>query len=120
MMCLLDNVGMFSTDMYTKQAVKTIKEHNSSIPLFMMVSYQSPHNPISTPPAQYMKYYANVDIDHKDRAGTVTALSYGVQRIVDELRRSGLYNESFILFSSDNGGAGKTLNYPLKGRKNQV
>ena len=119
-MCLLDNVGIFSTDMYTEQAVKTIKEHNASIPLFMMVSYQSPHNPISTPPEQYMKHYANVDVDDKDRAGTVTALDYGVQRIMDELRRSGLYNESFILFSSDNGGAGKTFNYPLKGRKNQV
>ena len=43
--------------MYARQAVETIQQHNSSNPLFLMVSFQAPHNPFSSPPARYRRPY---------------------------------------------------------------
>ena len=50
----------------------------------------------------------------------MTALDAGVGRIVEELKKRNLYENSFILFSSDNGGSAKSFNSPLRGKKEQV
>ena len=50
----------------------------------------------------------------------MTALDHGVGEIVQALKRTNLYENSFILFSSDNGGSGRKFNTPLKGKKEQV
>jgi len=113
--------GVFSTDMYTAQASKTIAEHDPTTPLFLMVSYQAPHNPFSTPPNNYTRHYRHTNIGGGvDRAATVTALDAGVGRIIEELKKRNLYENSFILFSSDNGGSAKSFNIPLRGKKEQM
>ena len=43
-----------------------------------------------------------------------------MQKIVEALKQSGLYKNSIIVFSSDNGGACQVCNFPLRGRKTQV
>ena len=43
--------------MYSKQAIKTLQNHDKSEPLFMMVSFQAPLNPYNMPPEKYFKYY---------------------------------------------------------------
>ena len=48
---------MFSTEMFARQAVKTIKARDSSQPLFLMVSFQAPHNPFNRPPQRYYQHY---------------------------------------------------------------
>ena len=46
------------------------------------------------------------------------ALDTGVGAIVDALKAAGLYNNSIIVFSTDNGGvSGSTSNHPLRGAK---
>jgi len=116
-----DYSGMFSSDMYSAQAVRTIAQHNSSTPLFLMVSYQAPHNPFSSPPTQYSQPYQDAEIPGGvDRAATITALDYGVDKIVKELKKQGMYQNSFILFSSDNGGSARNFNTPLRGKKEQM
>ena len=49
--------GLFSTEMFAQQAVKTIKARDSSQPLFLMVSFQAPHNPFNRPPQRYYQHY---------------------------------------------------------------
>ena len=39
---------------------------------------------------------------------------------MESLKAEGLYDNSVVLFSSDNGGPGNKYNSPLKGRKEQV
>ena len=48
------------------------------------------------------------------------AIDSGVKKIVKVLKLSGLYDNLVIIFSSDNGGACKSCNYPLRGKKEQV
>ena len=55
--CVLHTAGMFSTEMFAQQAVKTIKARDSSQPLFLMVSFQAPHNPFNRPPQRYYQHY---------------------------------------------------------------
>ena len=112
---------MFSPDMYSKRSVKTIENHDSLNPLFLMVSYQSPHNPIMKAPDEYRDQYKGVEIvGGIDRAATITAIDKGVGDIIEALKQQNLYENSFILFSSDNGGSGNHFNIPLRGRKEQV
>ena len=49
------------------------------------------------------------------------ALDTGVGKVVEALKAAGLYNNSIIIFSTDNGGV-KTgsSNYPLRGAKESV
>ena len=49
----------------------------------------------------------------------IQAIDSGVKRIVKVLKLTGLYDNSIIIFSSDNGGS-YASNHPLKGKKEQV
>ena len=49
------------------------------------------------------------------------ALDAGVGKVVKALKRSGLYDNSVIIFSTDNGGVGNgASNFPLKGAKEEL
>ena len=49
------------------------------------------------------------------------ALDAGVGKVVQALKRSGLYDNSVIIFSTDNGGVGNgASNFPLKGAKEEL
>lgn len=56
----------------------------------------------------------------------VSALDESVRQIVTTLKRKGLYDNSIIIFTTDNGGAAGGLdssagsNYPLRGAKNTL
>ena len=58
--------------------------------------------------------------------GMVSALDESVRQIVTTLKRKGLYDNSIIVFTTDNGGAAGGLdssagsNYPLRGAKNTL
>ena len=107
--------------MYSKRSQRIIENHDKSKPLFLMVSFQSPHNPFNTPPSQFTSQYNSaMNLRERNRAATITALDTAVGDIVESLKATGLYDNSVILFSSDNGGAGNKYNSPLRGRKEQV
>ena len=49
------------------------------------------------------------------------ALDAGVGRLVAALKRSGMYDNSIIIFSTDNGGVGNgASNLPLRGAKESL
>jgi len=127
--------GEFSTDLYSRKAVNVIKDHNKSEPLFLYLAFQAPHMDIQEPPQQYLKMYENKDGKgtskiYQDnqwddaqalyRAAAVSAIDNGVKKVVNALKSAGLYENSIVVFSTDNGGSADASNYPLKGRKEQV
>jgi len=116
--------GEFSPDLYTRKAVEVIETHNASEPLFLYVAFQAPHEPIDeAPPEKYRKVYRTRKIHGRvfDDYATITALDSGIGDIHDALVKHGLYDNSVMIFSTDNGGPPRPKsNYPLKGHKEQV
>merc|ERR1711962_382084 len=120
--------GEFSTDLYTRKAVDVIHKHNStSNPLFLYLAYQAPHMDIQRPPSQYMSLYPESRVYQQHikqdgqalyRAAAITALDSGVGRVVDALKDSGMYENSIVIFSTDNGGViDGSSNFPLRANK---
>ena len=50
----------------------------------------------------------------------VSAVDEGVGRVVNALKKAGIYDNTVIVFTTDNGGQASSgsSNYPLKGNKN--
>ena len=44
----------------------------------------------------------------------------GIRTVVSALKSAGMYENSVIVFSTDNGGATDASNYPLRGAKEQL
>ena len=50
----------------------------------------------------------------------ISALDDAVDEVTSALRRTNQYRDTVIVFMSDNGGAEKGSNWPLRGGKNSV
>ncbi|XP_073245668.1 arylsulfatase B-like [Porites lutea] len=120
--------GQYSTELFTEKAVDIIQTHDPSKPLFLYLPFQAVHSanyiqPLQAPPDDIKKFSHIEDENRRIFAAMVSQLDQGVGKVVDALKSTGLYNNSVIVFSTDNGGpaAGfdmnSACNYPLRGVK---
>ncbi len=112
--------GGYLTDYYTDEAVKVI-ENNRERPFFLYLAHWAPHTPLQ---AAKQDYDALDHIeDHTERvyAGMIRGLDRGVGRVLQALKDNGLDDNTIVIFTSDNGGAGYVgiadLNKPYRGWK---
>ena len=99
-----------------------MSEHDTSKPLFMYIPMQNVHTPLQVP-QEYIDMYPNETGARQKYLALVTSMDDYVAHIVQELKNNGLYDNSIIIFSSDNGGApghAGASNYPLKGWKSTL
>jgi arylsulfatase A-like enzyme len=95
----------YSTHLITKEAVRVIqKQPDTNKPLFMMANFNAPHLPNEAPPETIASYREIEDPRRRTHAAMVTELDTGVQAIVDALQAANIYDNTLILFLSDNGG----------------
>ena len=110
----------YLTDYYTDEAVKVI-EANRNRPFFLYLAHWGIHNPLQATREDY-DAFAHIE-DHTLRvyAGMIRALDRGVARVVEALEENGLTDNTLIIFTSDNGGAGyiglPDVNKPYRGWK---
>ncbi|XP_018374797.1 PREDICTED: arylsulfatase B [Trachymyrmex cornetzi] len=123
--------GQYSTDIFTKEAVRLIDNHNSSRPMFLYLAHAAvhsgnPYNPLPAPDEEVAKFNNIFDYNRRRFAGMLSKLDQSVGQVVDALRKRDMLRDSIIIFSSDNGGpaAGFNLNaasnWPLRGVKNTL
>ncbi|MDO9475048.1 MAG: sulfatase [Caulobacter sp.] len=112
--------GGYLTDWWTDESIKVI-EANRNRPFFLYMAHWGVHTPLQ---ATKEDYEAVGDIQpHRLRvyAAMVRALDRSVGRIMDKLEAEGLADNTIIVFSSDNGGAGyiglSDINRPYRGWK---
>ncbi|MGF1583067.1 MAG: arylsulfatase [Gemmataceae bacterium] len=110
----------YTTNLIGNEATTIIKKHNfQKNPLFLYVPFNSPHTPLQAP-EKYIAQYQ--DVKNKKRriyAAMVTCMDDNIGRIVEVLKDRGEYENTLIIFCSDNGGP-ITLgasNTPLRGSK---
>ena len=84
----------------------------------MYFAHSSVHTPIQAPD-KYMSAYSSLDKKRVTYLGMVTGVDDTIKQVTEALKAKGMYDNSVIIFSSDNGGnmnLGATNN-PLKGQK---
>ena len=110
----------YLTDYYTDEAIKVI-EANKDRPFFLYLAHWAPHTPLQ---AAREDYEALSDIElHRERvyAAMIRSLDRGVGRVMEALKANGLDENTLVMFTSDNGGAGyiglPDVNDPYRGWK---
>ena len=112
--------GGYLTDYYTDEAVKVI-EANKNRPFFLYLAHWAPHTPLQAAKEDY-DALSHIE-DHTERvyAGMIRSLDRGVGRVLQSLEDNGLTENTIVIFTSDNGGAGyigiSDVNKPFRGWK---
>jgi arylsulfatase A-like enzyme len=108
------------TEYLSREAVKAI-EANRNRPFFMYLAYNAPHTPLQ---AEKEDFEALSHIEnHTERvyAGMIRGLDRGIGQVLKALDDNGIADNTIVIFTSDNGGAGYVglpdLNKPYRGWK---
>jgi len=110
----------YLTDYYTEQAVKVI-EANRDRPFFLYLAHWAPHTPLQASREDY-EALSHIE-NHRERvyAAMIRSLDRGVGQVLEALKANGLEDNTLVLFTSDNGGAGyiglPEVNSPFRGWK---
>ena len=112
--------GGYITDYYTDEAVKVI-DNNKDRSFFLYLGHFAPHNPLQSLKKDYEKHSHMENHTLQVYAGMIEALDRSIGKIVSALEKNGLTENTLIIFSSDNGGAGyiglDDINKPYRGWK---
>ncbi|XP_025835299.1 arylsulfatase B-like [Agrilus planipennis] len=121
--------GQYATELFTNKAIEFIKGHDTSVPMFLIVSHLAPHTgPDSkvevknlTETNEKFNYIRNQE--RRNYAGATEELDKSVGEILAALAEKSILNDTLILFLSDNGAptvgqyANQGSNWPLRGIK---
>lgn len=112
------NNGAYLTEVITEKAVRFVQDRREAEePFFMYVAYNAPHYPMHAPQT-YMDRYAHLPWDRQVMAAMISAVDDGVGEMVAALKRTGLYDNTIIFFSSDNRPSSEARNW-LDGREDE-
>ncbi len=112
--------GGYITDYYTEEAVKAI-EANKDRPFFLYLAHWAPHTPLQATKEDY-EALGHIEL-HRERvyAGMIRSLDRGVGQVLAALEKHDLDDNTLLMFTSDNGGAGyiglPDVNSPYRGWK---
>jgi len=110
----------YITDYYTDEAINII-EQNRHRPFFLYLAHWAPHTPLQATREDY-DALSHIE-DHRLRtyAAMIRGLDRGVGEVLDALEENGLSENTLVIFTSDNGGAGYVglpdINDPYRGWK---
>ncbi|EDO49172.1 predicted protein, partial [Nematostella vectensis] len=126
-----DHTGVYGTELLAREADEVIENHSGDKPLFLYLAHQAVHvgnmdEPLQAPKRHVDKFKYITDERRRTFAGMVSSLDESMRQLVTSLKRKGLYQNSIIIFTTDNGGAAGGLdmsagsNFPLRGNKNTL
>ncbi|MDQ8208672.1 sulfatase [Coraliomargarita sp. SDUM461003] len=101
------------TERYTDEAVRFIEDHQAE-PFFLYLAHMYVHVPLFVP-QQFLKQSKNGAY-----GGAVAAIDWSTGVIVDRLKKLGLFENTLIIFTSDNGSRARDeggSNAPCNGTK---
>lgn len=115
-----------ATDLFTDWSVNYIRSQaDDERPFFLYLAYNAPHFPVQ-PPQEWLDKVKKREKDIDDtRAKLVAFIEHmddGIGKVIAALKESGQYENTLIIFSSDNGGhlPSKANNGPLRDGKQSM
>ncbi|XP_070532400.1 arylsulfatase B-like isoform X2 [Ptychodera flava] len=112
--------GVYTSLLFKDRFQEIIENHDPETPMYLYVAFQLPHSPVEVPDEWKEKYDGLVTNEvRKTYSGQVTLMDDIVGRIRTAMEEKKLWDDTFVLFHSDNGGDVKhaASNYPLRGNK---
>ncbi|XP_066285655.1 arylsulfatase B-like isoform X2 [Branchiostoma lanceolatum] len=117
---VLDQNGTYSTHLYTNRSLEIIHRHKMNKPMFLYLPFQAVHAPLEAP-EEYINQYNHIKSNNMAiYAAVATAMDEAVGNITRALKESGLWENSVLFFSTDNGASKSGSNWPLRGFKNTL
>ena len=115
-----------ATDLFTEWSVNYINEQAPiEQPFFLYLAYNAPHFPVQ-PPEDWLIKIKNREPQLTEKRAKLVAfiehLDEGIGKVIQALKDSGEYDNTIIVFSSDNGGLlrDEANNGPLRDGKQSV
>ena len=109
----------YLTDEFSDEAVHFVAR-NKDQPFFLYLAYNAPHGPLQATEKYLSRFAGIADPRRRTYAAMVSAVDDGVGRVLAELRRQGIEDNTLVFFLSDNGGPtadNASSNAPLRGNK---
>ena len=103
--------GEYFTELITKKSMEYL--HSSiqkSNPFFLYIPYNAPHYPMHAP-QKYVDRYPDLPWDKQIMAAMISAVDDSVGEIITFLKQKNLYDNTIIMFTSDNGPSRETRNW---------
>ena len=119
----------YSTDLIAEEFVKVMDGYNEDKPFFFYVPFNATHGPDEGPPELVEKYRSLVkrksgkkELTRQEEFEVVKyamldSMDQGIGRILDSLKRKGVFEDTLLVFFNDNGG--RKENPPYRGGKGQ-
>lgn len=120
--------GTYSTGLWVTKVVDVIQKSSESVPFFIYLPFQNVHWPLEAP-KKYMDMFAKSTGGDKRRQSVcamAAVMDEGIGQILAALKKKGVYDDTMIIFASDNGGPTNnnegtwSSNYPMRGGKNTL
>ena len=109
----------YSSYLYGNETLRMLDNHDPDQPLYVYLAWNNVHDP-NEAPANYIRPHLNIsDRNRRNLAAMVSALDDQMIAVVDKLKDKGMWDNTLLVFSTDNGGnlGGSGINWPLRGGK---
>ncbi|MEZ4905341.1 MAG: sulfatase-like hydrolase/transferase [Spirosomataceae bacterium] len=96
--------GVYAVDEIENKALKYI-ESNKNNPFFLFYTTNLPHGPAIVDDMRQLKNRKDIELRSREWGAMVERLDISVGRLIAKLKAEGLYDNTLIIFASDNGYA---------------
>ncbi len=94
----------FDSSLFGDEAARVVRDHDGTKPLFLYLAFTAPHTPFQAP-QDYLDRFKHIeDENRRTYAAMISVLDDGVGKVVAELDKRGMRDNTLIVFHSDNGG----------------
>lgn len=126
----IDNEDGYSTDLISDYGVKFIKEQNpkkTNKPFFLYLAHEAPHGPYQRRIDKVLRQVGKAGTKPVDKDSIssiykemIEVMDEGIGNIIETLKETGQYENTLIVFVSDNGANSYGNNGNLRGYKGGV
>jgi arylsulfatase A-like enzyme len=99
----------FDNSLFGDEAARVVRDHDGAKPLFLYLAFTAPHTPFQAPQAYLDRFKHIEDENRRAYAAMISVLDDGVGKVVAELEKRGVRENTLIVFHSDNGGVTSSI-----------